>query len=396
MKKPQCILPWTYLELLPIGIVHPCCSNPIVLGDIKKSSIDEIWNSDNMKKLRLRMLEDDLPDTCWHCKFLEKHGQVSLREKYNEVLKDSFETIEENTNSDGSLKEVKIEAWDFRLSNKCNFKCRICQPMLSSSINNNVIINCSENLNIPEFLDKQIDNIQFMEFAGGETLLMEEHYYVLDRLIKAGKTDITIWYNTNMSTLNYKGDSVLNYWRKFNPEKLKITASIDEIDNRAEYLRKGTVWQKVQENLITLSKEKFNVDTNIVVSAYNVFRLPQIIDKLVEIGWISKKYNYMNFELSLEVSLHHMFNLPRNFRLEIKDKLQSYINEFNLKYGVDTSNLFSTVMHELSASDEHNPMPFLRYNFFEDKERGESLLETIPELNCLPKFTIPNIKIDYQ
>lgn len=396
MKKPQCILPWTYLELLPTGVVHPCCSNPIVLGDIKKSSIDEIWNSDNMKKLRLRMLEDGLPDTCWHCKFLEKHGQVSLRKKYNEVLKDCFNSVEENTNSDGSVNEVQIKAWDFRLSNKCNFKCRICQPMLSSSINNNNIINCSEYLNLPKFLDDHIDNIEFMEFAGGETLLMEEHYYVLDRLIRAGKTDITIWYNTNMSTLNYKGDSVLKYWRKFNPQKLKITASIDEIDNRAEYLRKGTVWQKVQENLITLSKEKFKVDTNIVISAYNVFRIPEIIDKLVEIGWISKRYNYMNFELSLETSLHHMFNLPRNFRLDIKDKLQSYINEFNLKHGVDISNLFSTVMHELSSSDENNPMPFLYYNFFEDRERGESLLKTIPELNCLPKVSIPNIKINYQ
>ena len=389
MKKPQCIIPWTYLELLPSGVVSPCCSNPIFLGNIKEQSIDEIWNSDNMKKLRLEMLKDSLPEECWVCRFEEGHGKKSLREKYNEVLSSCFDSVEEETNPDGSVKEVKIKAWDFRISNKCNFKCRICSPTFSSSINNNVVVSCSEDLNIPKFLDEHIDHLQFMEFAGGETLLMDEHYDVLDRLISEGKTDIDIWYNTNMSILNYKGKSVLDYWRKFNPDKLKVTASIDEIDERAEYIRKGTVWKTVQKNLITLSKEKFNVNTNIVVSSYNVFRLPKIIDRLIEIGWISERYNYSNFELTLETSLHNVLAvLPKSYRLEISKQLETYIEEYRLKYGVDISKLFAHVISDLNMSVKNNAYEskeFLDYNFFEDDKRGERLFDVIPELKCISK-----------
>lgn len=389
MKKPQCIIPWTYLELLPSGVVNPCCSNPIVLGNIKEQSIDEIWNSDNMKKLRLEMLKDSLPEMCWACRFAEGHGSTSLRKKYNEVLSNCFDSVEEETNPDGSVKEVKIKAWDFRISNKCNFKCRICSPLLSSSINNNNVVSCSEDLNIPKFLDEHVHHLQFMEFAGGETLLMDEHYDVLDRLISEGKTDIDIWYNTNMSILNYKGKSVLDYWRKFNPDKLKVTASIDEIDERAEYIRKGTVWKTVQKNLIALSKEKFNINTNIVVSSYNVFRLPKILDRLIEIGWISERYNYSNFELTLEISLHNFLAiLPKSYRLEISKQLETYIEEYRLKYGVDISKLFAHVISNLNMSVKNNAYEskkFLDYNFFEDNKRGERLFDVIPELKCISK-----------
>ena len=52
MKRPHCIAPWTWLAALPNGDVTPCCFNQDV-RNVHRQSVDEIWNSGGMKKLRL-------------------------------------------------------------------------------------------------------------------------------------------------------------------------------------------------------------------------------------------------------------------------------------------------------------------------------------------------------
>lgn len=349
-----------------------------------KKSVDEIWNSARMKKLRVDMFKEELPEGCRLCQQVENLGGESRRDVYNRMLNKHFSEVKENTNNDGSVKEVKIVGWDWRLSNKCNFSCRYCIPDWSSVINNNVEKNCSSALNLDEFLDKHASNLEFMEFAGGETLLADEHYYTLDRIIEIGNTDIDIWYNTNMSVLKYKGKSVLDYWRQFNPEKLVVHASIDEIDDRAEFLRKGTKWKLIEKNLITLSKENFKVDTNIVVSCYNIFRLHKIIERLTQIGWISNRYAYQNFMLSFEFDRYHLRLIPEKERSEIKKELYSYIDYFKDTRGVDLYDKFKHIIIELDHPIENEKHEwFLRDTLKKDIDRGENTLKTFPELQCI-------------
>ena len=384
MKNPQCIAPWTWFAALPNGDVTPCCFNQDVVGNVHHQSVDEIWNSPKMKKLRVDMFKKDLPVGCQFCTQVESLGGESRRDIYNRMLNKHFSEVRENTNNDGSVKEVKIVGWDWRLSNKCNFSCRYCIPDWSSVLNNNIEKNCSSSLNLDEFLDRHASKLEFMEFAGGETLLTDEHYHTLDRLIEIGNTDIDIWYNTNMSVLKYKGKSVLDYWRQFNPEKLVVHASIDEIDNRAEFLRKGTKWKLIEKNLITLSKEKFKVHTNIVVSCYNIFRLHKIIERLTEIGWLSERYNYQNFMLSFEFDRYHLRLIPEKERSEIKKEFYSYIDYFKDTRGVDLYDKFKHIIIELDQPIEDKKHKwFLIDTLKKDIDRGESTLKTFPELQCI-------------
>lgn len=384
MKKPHCIVPWTWLASLPNGDVTPCCFNQDVVGNFYQQSVDEIWNSKKMRKLRVDMFRKNLPIECQYCQQVEDLGGESRRDVYNRMLGKHFDEVEENTNDDGSVKEVKIAGWDWRLSNKCNFSCRYCIPDWSSVINNNVEKNCSSALNLEEFLEKHASNLEFIEFAGGETLLTDEHYYTLDRLIEVGNTDIDIWYNTNMSILKYKGKSVLDYWRKFNPDKLVVHASIDEIDERAEFLRKGTRWSVIEKNLIKVSKEKFNAHTNIVVSCYNIFRLHKIIERLTQIGWLSERYNYQNFMLSFEFDRYHLRLIPEDKRKEIKQELYSYMDHFKDTRGVDLYDKFKHIIIELDQPIEDGKHEwFLRDTLKKDIDRGENTLKTFPELRCI-------------
>lgn len=396
MKTPQCIMPWVYLEVFPNGDVTPCCSNLQKLGNIKTENIEDLWNGSKIKKLRLEMLKNELPESCKYCKYLENLGTESLREKYNKVFEKYFKEVEENTNEDGSINKIKFRGWDFRISNKCNFKCRMCVSDLSSSINaenkkHNInhyfhenIISNSKYMDILNFVEKYSEYFELIEFAGGETLLMDEQYELLNYLITSNNTNVNLWYNTNMSILKYKDKNILDYWRKWNPNKLTVIASIDEIGDRAEYLRKGTEWKTVENHLKIISKESFNRSTNITVTCFNVYRLPEIISYLTNIDYISQKCDYSNFMLSFEMDKFHISLLPNNFRSEIKLKILSFIEEFKTKYNVDLHDKFIHILSELNVQMQEEKLKhLLRDTLKMDKIRNESMIKTFPELKVL-------------
>ena len=382
--KPQCIIPWVYLEIFPEGTVTPCCANNLPLGDIKTTSLEEIWNGEKMNQFRRSLFAKNLPSSCQSCVETEKLGGQSLREKYNDFFNSSFSSVADNTNEDGSLKTISFKGWDFKVSNKCNFKCRMCGPRLSSAFTG-VIQEHAKDLNIDQFVDNNIDHFELIEFAGGETLLMDEQYELLEKLINRGRTDVELWYNTNMSVLSHKGKNILDYWDKWNPDKLTIFASIDEIGDRAEYIRKGTRWEIVDKNLKTIAGQKFKRHVNTVVSCFNVFRLPEIIKHLTDIGYIDQRFGYSNFDLSIfgdtgECVPLSIEVLPPKFKLQTKQKLISFINDYNLEHTVDISGKFIHILKLLSNELNMKSLcNFLTQNIDMDKKRNESLVEVIPE-----------------
>jgi radical SAM protein with 4Fe4S-binding SPASM domain len=387
---PQCILPWVYLQIEPNGNVHPCCSNDYLLGKIKTTSLEEIWNGDIINEFRLSLLKDELPDSCFSCKQYEKLGSTSIRNLYNNLFKDSFDEALENTNEDGSLKKMKFKGYHFRISNKCNFKCRMCDSNSSSSFTGEIIEH-SKDLDLDTFIDNNIEDLEVISFAGGETLIMDEHYQLLQKLIDKGKTNIHIEYSTNMSTLRYKSYDVLKYWNKWNPEKLFVGASIDEIGNRAEYMRSGTKWSVVEKNLKTITKQPFNREIHTVVSCLNVFRLPEIVQYLTDIGYIipekflDKKYKDTTLQFHFidegaPESPVSIWILPDQFKKKTTEKIQSFIEQYNNRYETDISPMFNPILSFLNKrTNQKIVRDFLIKNTQIDKERKENLFKTFPE-----------------
>lgn len=387
---PKCILPWLYLQIEPNGNVHPCCVNDYEFGKIKKQSLEEIWNGDIIKEFRLSLLRGEFPESCLPCIQAEEVGLVSIRSLYNKIFEDSFEEALENTNEDGSLKVNKFKGYHFRISNKCNFKCRMCDANSSSSFTGEIIEH-SKDLDLDAFIENNIDDLEVISFAGGETLIMDEHYELLQKLIDRGKTNIHIEYSTNMSILKYKSHNVLDYWNKWNPEKLFVGASIDEIGERAEYLRKGTKWEIVERNLKLISKQPFHREIHTVVSCLNVFRLPEIVQHLTDIGYIDPqkflderhKNTALQFHFidggSSEAPLS-LWILPEQFKNKTKEKLQSFVKEYNSRYETDISPMFNPILSFLNKETNQKVVrDFLVKNTQMDKERGENLFKTFPE-----------------
>jgi MoaA/NifB/PqqE/SkfB family radical SAM enzyme len=407
-KIPKCIAPWVYLDILPEGTVVPCCSNPTELGNLKFQTLDEIWNGDAMKKLRLEMFGDQLPQSCEVCNS-QVQGET-LKDFYNQKFKDSFSEVETNTLDDGSVKDIKIKGFDFRISNKCNFKCRTCWAKLSSSINfetrtNNLgayyedpILSITNYFDFKKMYQDNVNNLELIEFSGGEVLLMDEHYEMLEYFIANNKqSQIELRYNTNFSTINYKNYDIINLWSKWDPSKLFVSISIDEIGTRSEYVRYGTVWNNLSSNIkkiiSSFETEKFNnrflINANIVVSIFNVNRIPEILTYLLDIGFIRKEYNFNNFVLSPEGNMRNgIYNLelyPIEQRQQIKEKLLN----FSETYPVNIDNHIRQIVEKLDnpePPDKNKIKEFLEDTKKIDKIRNQNLLEVIPELQCLVDY----------
>lgn len=409
MKKDTlCAVPWMHLAFEPSGKVIPCCltsTYEYFAGDLNTQTIEEIWNSDNMKSLRKQMIDGEEPAICSKCFDRERVTGESGRIYQNRDYPKVIDIIPEITKPDGTCTTMNLKYWDFRFSNLCNFKCRSCGPRYSSAwvpdakkmkwideqdkVWNIESVNESNNF---DFLEKQIKVVEKIYFAGGEPLLMPEHWQILQMLVDNDRFDVKLSYNTNASTWTYGKKNVLDYWKQWQFGKLEVWPSIDEIGERAELIRSGTVWHKVEDNLKELVKlDNIILRPGLTIGAMNVFRLPEIITHLVDIGVVhrhpkSSFINYNNFFINLleDPKHYHVQILPDAFKEEIIIKLNKFVQEHNLKYDTKLDPLFSHIIHELRKP--HSPKhaeEFLEITNRLDKIRGENIFETIPELAVL-------------
>lgn len=262
-NKSFCLAPWMSTHVWPDGKTFPCCIWDIKkpVGNVNKNSLKEIWNSPDMKEARLKMLKGETVSACDRCDQSERTGYDSYRKHFNEDHGDKMHYIQK-TKEDGSYDEMNLHLWDLRLSNFCNFKCRSCGFGLSSSwhsdqnalavnprmeaigsgyFGNNIADKALLAVNgKTDFLHMMEDHYKCVDevyFAGGEPLLMPEHYQILDKLLELGRTDVQIRYSTNFSRFKFGKKHVFDYWRHF--KNLQVWISVDGIGKVGEYVRHG-------------------------------------------------------------------------------------------------------------------------------------------------------------
>lgn len=400
-KDTICVIPWVHLNIIPRGKVYPCCMTTDFTGyagDLNTQTIEEIWNSDYMKNLRVQMLNGEEPKMCSRCFEGERSSGQSTRTNHNNYFRTKLEEIPIITQPDGHVDKVDLKYWDFRFSNLCNYKCRTCGPEYSSSwipearelgwanekANEKVInINTVNEITNVDFLKKYVDVVEKVYFAGGEPLLMDEHWQILDILDKKERYNVILTYNTNLSKLTYKDKNVLDYWAKWG-RRVWLWPSIDEIDERAELIRSGTNWKNVEKNLQDVVKLDIHIKPSITVSNMNVARIPEIVQRMIDIGVVRESdENWHNFSFNvLEFGAHfHVSALPDDTRMRIKEKLENFISDFNTKYNTDIRYKFLHLFWHLEKSHKPDLIPVFKKHITRiDKLRNENTLEIIPEL----------------
>jgi sulfatase maturation enzyme AslB (radical SAM superfamily) len=173
-----------------------------------------------------------------------------------------------------------------------------------------------------KYVDQFIDNVEEIYFAGGEPLLMAEHYQILDKLIAKGRYDVFLRYNTNMSTIKYKDYDLINIWKRF--KKVMIFASIDGVDDNAEYSRSGTEWPRVEENLKRLANSGVDYVVAPTVNIFSVFNFTTLIDRLIELDMSLRKIivSHVNWPKYYTTSI-----LPDELKNKIELQLDQHLEK---------------------------------------------------------------------
>lgn len=358
------------------GTVLPCCiaEHHQHIGNVQQNKIIDIWNDDAYKTMRKNMLEGKQCSQCTACYKTEEQGGFSFRQSVNKQFAE-FLPYADKTNADGSLDEMNLHYFDVRWSNICNFKCRSCSSTYSSSWAKEdgkdsvfIFAGGTDNTDLYEQFKPHLQNMKEIYFAGGEPLLTDKHYEILEHLISIGKTDVKLRYNTNLSNLAYKKQSVLDYWKQFS--NVTVFASLDSWGDRAEYIREGTDWLLLEQNIKTIQETTPHVTLGVssVISVFNVCSLAMFLDKIKDMLGNNVTLNFYN----LINPDYYSFNvIPDTLRLRTIELL-SKVNDRQVQ------NVVAALKE--SAYDPVLHRKFTETTMYYDKLRNRNFSNTFPEL----------------
>ena len=293
----SCILPFINLEARTDGTMAACC---IMQETAKKDDGTEfnLVNGDTFSDVKnskwLKTLQEDFVhgkkfEACNNCWKEEEAGIESKRLRENKFWGEDF--------------RPDIKSLDLKLGNICNAKCRICSSFASSQwaaeevkmnphnetakLFNKLGMWPKKNEAFWEDIDKHLQNVEKLEFFGGEPLLIERHYEILERCVELGIAEnIRIAYNTNGSI--FPQDKI-SLWEKF--KRVEIFVSLDDIDNRFEYIRHPGKFSEAMYHLELfnkLPKDKFEIGIFQTFSIFNICNMEELtkhVDKDIRIHY---------------------------------------------------------------------------------------------------------------
>jgi MoaA/NifB/PqqE/SkfB family radical SAM enzyme len=405
--------PFTGLATREDGAIQVCCrSHPI--GNIQDNTLEEIWNGDNMKRIRRQVITGYRPSECEPCFSLEDQGVESLRQRHiSGVIPESrirlYPRAIELMSSDYTM-PFEIPTMEIKLNNLCNLKCRMCHPMDSTSWNdwkeveefyvkeNNFMVKAIKDLNLMKkpYLGKFDDNPNWwasfekllpyfrrVEFAGGEPLMDPQHYRILDMLKPYGK-NIEIKYATNGTTLGIsKGRTVHDYWPHF--RSVAVNVSIDGIGDVYNYIRSNGNYDEVEANIkvIQAIPNVSRIVGAVAVQVSNVLILDEMIEHFLDrlgVVFYTNMVQYPNV-LSAQV-------LPSELKEMAINKLQAVRSRVpTFKYVIEnpilleiTNKQIDGIINFLNAKDRNILwQDCVEFNHRLDVTRQQSFTEVTPE-----------------
>jgi MoaA/NifB/PqqE/SkfB family radical SAM enzyme len=229
---------------------------------------------------------------------------------------------------------------DLKLGNICNLKCRICGSWSSSTFATEELQSLlpdedrksnyhyqmlragawpRENLTFWKEIDQVVDQIQYIEFTGGEPFMIREHFDMLQGLVNRDVAhNIEIHYNTNGTQWP---DNAEEIWKHF--KTVEIAFSIDDVEQRFEYQRSNAIWNEVVDNLNKfrqLRQRHNNIQLQVccTVNVFNVYYLETVAN------WIDHQgFDFVYWNMMHDAYYFSIATLPDTAKQGIGDKLKS-------------------------------------------------------------------------
>ena len=346
-KDTFCMMTHQGFFVQPDRKVKPCCifddfDKPVIFDENK--TFDEMYNSSQFIDLRQKM-DNGIPHKGCHACF---SGKSNMRTGLNSFLfNNDYDKLKDLIQPDKISTEIFY--LDLRLSNLCNFKCRMCNDVYSSTwatelqalklptSTNNISNNNSNNyLNV---LKNKIKNLKYLYLGGGEPFLMKETFQLLDLISDNHKSKISLALNTNLSNLYYKGRDILEILGKF--EKVYFNVSCDGINEIGEYQRTGFETKKFNKNVKEVIARKkfypqFDLRFTYALGAINIFH---IIDFL---KYIKSEFKMSEKNIGVEFIEWPWYYNIGNASPKFKSKVEDYINNLKIDKNSELFNRLTT------------------------------------------------------
>ena len=314
--------PWVHTYLSPQTERRMCCASREPAQNFEQYidtsagtgryipiTLEQHWNSEHMKSVRRRMMAGDTLPECEVCNDKLLNTNV-YRSYFNSMFGHKYLQVLENTSEDGST-TLRPVSWDYRFSNLCNFKCRMCGDMLSSAWESEQrqhdMINWTNPKNnwmrpevrseISKFQDSQIEQefaeaveqhrVEEVYWVGGEPLMYEQHWRYMQRIVELGDgKNVYARYNTNLSRINYRGvnlySDILSRLRDW-----QICASLDGTGPVGEYIRTGLNYNSWLENFrkgVRTASHRRQMRIDFTLTLPGMFEIENIASLAKELG----------------------------------------------------------------------------------------------------------------
>jgi sulfatase maturation enzyme AslB (radical SAM superfamily) len=327
-----CYAPWTHLYVNPDSRLLPCClyedKNHEFSVLNNTHSILESMNHPRMIQIRSEFIQHKIPAGCYKCESQMKMNMTPYKQKINNIAESSDKPIE--ILQDGTVEHFEPLYLDIRFGNLCNLKCLTCSPTFSSSIavefnkihnRKNKTLHRLDHEIIDEIFNDLVQ-VKEIYLAGGEPLITEENYNLLNILIEH-ELDPSLTYNTNLTNIQYRDKQLTDLWNKFT--NITVIVSLDGYKHVNDYIRYGSDYDSVINNILTVKQQTphVKIKINSVASVMSMLSLPDLGQNLLSTHICSAKdimYSIAHQPENMDPTV-----LPLDKKNQIVERWESYI-----------------------------------------------------------------------
>lgn len=312
---------------------------------------DDIINVENTIDERQQMLKGEKPKGCAGCWKTEEEGGVSERQNFNlHFTKRGYDT--------SVFKSLTLvpETLCVTFDSLCNFMCSYCDNSKSTTWYNHLrkhgpykklqtdttrkyetllqkwhLTDEEKDVSLEKFhnyVRSNIKDIKQFYLLGGEPTVSPKFWNFLELLktIDAKHVDVVI--HTNLCPGKDYDITKLEQYKPY-IKKFRITGSLETIKEKAELIRMGTNWQKLETNIFYFMKHNWHLEFDATLSALSIDGFVDFLKYSFDLSDQFNKWIDVSVGLVYSSEFQNIGSLPTN----IKTRLHNDIDEFIKQHG---------------------------------------------------------------
>lgn len=359
-EKTFCSSPWFHVRLTYDGSYESCrwAKNPTRTNSFQNETLMQYYNSDQMKLIRQQLLDGDNPEHCATCYYEESFGKLNGRKRqlnksavdvdnFYLTLRSSphYENFKYSLENNGLANLAPVDL-QIELGNICNSACIMCVPEASSrlerdyhklnKINSKLFLkpkSYTSWTHDPVLIDRfvaelaAIPNLRYVHFLGGETLYEQAFYVICEKLIDLDiAKNVIVGTTTNGTIYNERIQRFVENFKQFH-----LGISIESVTELNDYIRWPGRIDSILTNIdkfLTLrnANPELYISLRVTPNVFSVYEIDKLFVYMIENHVIAESCNILHDPQQLQMEL-----IPDDIRTEIKQKLETLIDYYDLK-----------------------------------------------------------------